>query len=81
VRGRLVDSGWGASLGYPGLILDPSASLIEVDLFESLELPKHWSRLDDFEGSGYKRVITRVQTADGQLDAWIYVIDEHEPST
>jgi gamma-glutamylcyclotransferase (GGCT)/AIG2-like uncharacterized protein YtfP len=81
VKGRLVNSGWGASLGYPGLILDPSASLIQVDLFESRDLPQHWLRLDDFEGSGYKRMVTRVQTTDGDLDAWIYVVVEADSSS
>ena len=74
VRGRLVDAGWGAALGYPGLVLDPLGPVVEVDLFESLELPDHWSRLDAFEGAGYRRVVTRVRTAESELDAWIYVI-------
>lgn len=74
VRGRLVDAGWGAALGYPGLVLDPSGPAVEVDLFESPELPDHWSRLDAFEGTGYRRVVTRVRAADGEWDAWIYVI-------
>ena len=74
VRGRLVDAGWGAALGYPGLVLDPLGAVFEVHLFESLELPDHWSRLDAFEGTGYRRVVTPVRTADGELNAWIYVI-------
>ena len=74
VRGRLVDEGWGAALGYPGLILDPSGPAVEVDLFESADLPEHWPRLDAFEGAGYRRVVTQVHTADGARDACIYVI-------
>ncbi len=75
LRGRLVEAGWGAKLGYPGLILDPSGQIIEVHIFESPELPHHWQRLDAFEGIGYRRVITRVATMDGDLDVSIYVID------
>ena len=75
VRGRLVEAGWGAELGYPGLILDPAGGAVEVHVFESPALPGHWPRLDAFEGSGYRRVVTRVATADGALEAWIYVID------
>ena len=75
VRGRLVEAGWGAKLGYPGLILDPSGQVIEVHVFESPELPNHWLRLDEFEGAGYRRVVTEVRTADGDLDVSIYVID------
>ncbi|MFO1113155.1 MAG: gamma-glutamylcyclotransferase [Rhodospirillales bacterium] len=74
VRGRLCDAGWGAPLGYPGLILDPSGPAVEVQLFESADLPDHWSRLDAFEGTGYRRVVTQVRTADGEVDACIYVL-------
>jgi gamma-glutamylcyclotransferase (GGCT)/AIG2-like uncharacterized protein YtfP len=74
VRDRLVDAGWGAALGHPGLVLDPLGPVVEVYLFESAELPDNWSRLDEFEGTGYRRVVTQVRTANGELDAWIYVI-------
>ncbi len=42
--------------------------------FESADLPRHWLRLDAFEGEGYRRVVTRVSTPEGDLDAWIYVL-------
>jgi gamma-glutamylcyclotransferase (GGCT)/AIG2-like uncharacterized protein YtfP len=74
VRGRLIDEGWGAALGYPGLILDSAGPVVEVHLFESADLPDHWPRLDAFEGTGYRRVVTQVRTADGDLAACIYVI-------
>ena len=75
VRGRLVEAGWGASLGYPGLILDPAADAVDVHVFDSADLPDHWPRLDAFEGTGYRRVATRVRVGDEDLDAWIYVIN------
>ncbi len=75
VRGRLITAGWGAKLGYPGLVLDTSGAAIEVDVFESPELPGHWLRLDAFEGSGYRRVVTQVSAANGELDASIYVVE------
>ena len=80
VTGRLVEAGWGAKLGYPGLVLDlagfdPAAGAIAVHLFESPELPGHWPRLDAFEGEGYRRVAAPVATGEGLLAAWIYVID------
>jgi gamma-glutamylcyclotransferase (GGCT)/AIG2-like uncharacterized protein YtfP len=74
VYGHLVDAGWGASLGYPALILDPEGSGVEVQIFESVDLPAHWSRLDEFEGPGYQRVVTTVRTPEGDVDASIYVI-------
>jgi gamma-glutamylcyclotransferase (GGCT)/AIG2-like uncharacterized protein YtfP len=74
VRGNLTNAGWGSALGYPGLILDPSGPVVEVYLFESLDLPDHWARLDEFEGDGYQRVITQVRLADGELSAHIYAL-------
>jgi gamma-glutamylcyclotransferase (GGCT)/AIG2-like uncharacterized protein YtfP len=74
VRGSLVEAGWGAKLGYPGLILDPRGASIEVFVFESGELPHHWDRLDAFEGPGYRRIAVDVSTAEGVMPASIYVL-------
>ena len=73
VNGRLVETGWGASLGYPALLLDADGPDIGVDVFESIDLPAHWDRLDAFEGPGYERVITTVHTPTGDVQASIYV--------
>jgi gamma-glutamylcyclotransferase (GGCT)/AIG2-like uncharacterized protein YtfP len=74
VRGSLIDAGWGSALGYPALILDPAGSSVEVYIFESIDLPAHWSRLDAFEGPGYQRVAATVHTATGDTEAFIYVL-------
>lgn len=74
VRGQLTDAGWGSAMGYPGLILDASGPDVAVHLFESPNLPDHWPRLDAFEGTGYRRVVTQVRTAEGERGAWIYVL-------
>ncbi len=79
IRGRLVEAGWGAALGFPGLVLDEAGPAIEVHLFETQDLPRHWQRLDAFEGPGYRRVPTRVQTAEGELDAFIYALAAELP--
>jgi gamma-glutamylcyclotransferase (GGCT)/AIG2-like uncharacterized protein YtfP len=77
VRGSLVEAGWGATLGYPGLILDPDEERrVEVHVFESRALLDHWDRLDAFEGLGYRRVAVDVATAEGVLPASIYVLAE-----
>jgi gamma-glutamylcyclotransferase (GGCT)/AIG2-like uncharacterized protein YtfP len=77
VRGRLNPHGWGASMGYPGLVLDPTGPEVQVQVFESLALPAHWARLDGFEGAQYRRVMTPVRTGDGtEIAAWIYVLAE-----
>jgi gamma-glutamylcyclotransferase (GGCT)/AIG2-like uncharacterized protein YtfP len=67
-------AGWAASLGYPALVLDPAGSAISVDVFESVDLPGNWARLDTFEGPGYERVVTTVHMPTGDVDASIYVL-------
>jgi gamma-glutamylcyclotransferase (GGCT)/AIG2-like uncharacterized protein YtfP len=74
VSGTLVDAGWGAAFGYPALVLDPAGPAVEVQVFESADLPAHWPRLDEFEGPGYQRVVTTVRTSAGDLDASIYIL-------
>ena len=74
VRGRRFESGWGAALGYPGLVLDEQGDTVEVQLFESQDLPAHWQRLDEFEGAGYQRVTVAVALAEETLPASIYVL-------
>jgi gamma-glutamylcyclotransferase (GGCT)/AIG2-like uncharacterized protein YtfP len=72
VNGHRFEVGWGAALGFPGLILDPSGHLVTVYLLESFDLPANWARLDEFEGPGYRRVVTTVRLATGERDAYIY---------
>jgi gamma-glutamylcyclotransferase (GGCT)/AIG2-like uncharacterized protein YtfP len=74
VRGRLADAGWGAAMGFPGLILDEQGDAVEVQVFESSDLPAHWPRLDAFEGAGYKRVTATVILAAEMVSASIYVL-------
>jgi gamma-glutamylcyclotransferase (GGCT)/AIG2-like uncharacterized protein YtfP len=72
VHGTLVEAGWGAALGYPALVLAPTDPAIELHVFESIELPLHWARLDDFEGPEYERLPVTVHTAEGDLEAFLY---------
>jgi gamma-glutamylcyclotransferase (GGCT)/AIG2-like uncharacterized protein YtfP len=76
VRGRLAPKGWGAALGFPGLMLDPDGQAVEVQVFESDDLPAHWERLDEFEGPGYRRVPVTVDLAPTPRIASIYVLAE-----
>ncbi|MBG0561376.1 gamma-glutamylcyclotransferase family protein [Actinoplanes aureus] len=78
VYGRLVDAGWGTDLGYPALVLDAGGTAIDVHVFESPDLPAHWSRLDRFEGPGYQRVTAIVHSSAGDLEASIYALRVRE---
>jgi gamma-glutamylcyclotransferase (GGCT)/AIG2-like uncharacterized protein YtfP len=74
IRGRRLSAGWGASFGYLGVQLDPDGELIDVQVFESSDLPAHWEKLDAFEGTEYERAIVAVETQHGTLLACVYVI-------
>jgi len=74
VQAKLIEAGWGASLGFPAMFLDSGGPAVHVHVFESADLSAHWSRLDDFEGPGYQRVVTMVHAPAGEIDACIYVL-------
>jgi gamma-glutamylcyclotransferase (GGCT)/AIG2-like uncharacterized protein YtfP len=79
VRGHLRQQGWGAEMGYPGIILDENGEEVAGFLFISDALSGYWDTLDDFEGDGYKRVITKAKLEDGSLvDTYIYVLRVRE---
>ena len=73
VTGTLLPEGWGAAVGYPGIVLDEQGGEVKGFLFSSESLAEHWARLDEFEGEGYERVLTPVKREDGTtVDACIY---------
>jgi gamma-glutamylcyclotransferase (GGCT)/AIG2-like uncharacterized protein YtfP len=73
VTGKLFHEGWGAALGYPGIVLDELGEDVPGLLFSSESLPEHWARLDAFEGDGYERVLTLARRKDGStVRAHIY---------
>jgi gamma-glutamylcyclotransferase (GGCT)/AIG2-like uncharacterized protein YtfP len=74
VLGHLHEEGWGAALGFPGIVLDRDGPEVAVHVFESPELPDRWPELDAFEGPGYRRTVTTVHTGQGDLRASIYVL-------
>ena len=82
VTGALRQEGWGAAMGYPGIVLDPAGAAVEGFVFSSGHLPAHWGRLDAFEGEGYHRVLAPVQLGNGTtVDACIYALpgDDRRP--
>jgi gamma-glutamylcyclotransferase (GGCT)/AIG2-like uncharacterized protein YtfP len=69
VRGQYDEHGWGLTRGYPGLRPDPAGPERAALLFASAELPRHWARLDAFEGAPYLRLLVPVRCAGGELCA------------
>lgn len=73
VRGTLIRQTPGAAGGYPGIVLDERGGYVDGLLFSSDQLPRHWSRLDEFEGTEYARVLTLARLPDGAVvETWIY---------
>ena len=77
VRGQLHQQGWGATRGFPAMKYDASGSEIQVQVFESDDLPEHWQRIDEFEGDEYRRTLVPVTFVDGAVrPCFIYALNE-----
>ena len=75
IRGRLAQSGWGAHIGYPALILDDQAGEIPGHVLSSEDLAAKWADLDAFEGDDYRRVLAPITLATGEeVEANVYVL-------
>ena len=78
VRGTLFEQGWGAALGYPGMVPDERGEEVRGLVFRSEQLAAHWPRLDEFEGDGYERVLVAVTLGNGtSVNAYIYRLSEN----
>lgn len=73
VRGELKEIGWGANMGYPGIVLGNEHPWVDGLVLSTDKLADFWHELDEFEGEDYQRVMTNVRLADGEwLTAYIY---------
>lgn len=78
VRGKLHAEGWGADHGCPGMTPDPTGEWIDVHIFESVDLPAHWPRLDAFEGAEYKRIELAADVDGESLPVSIYALNRSD---
>ena len=78
VEGHLVQQGWGAVMGFPGIVIsDLTEAKEEVKglMLTSAQLAENWAMLDEFEGDQYERVIVSVKLDAGHTEnAYIYQI-------
>lgn len=75
VRGTLRHEGWGAAIGYPGIVIDEHGEEVVGFVFCSEELDAHWAQLDRFEGEGYQRVPVSARLEDGSVvQAQVYAL-------
>jgi len=78
VRGTRYATGWGTRKKHPGFIPDANGEIINGLIFTSDDLPKHWARLDKFEGKGYQRVPIQATLENGEtIEAQIYRAVQH----
>ena len=76
VRGRLYPVCWGADCDYPAIVLDETADEVAGLIFDSSHLEGHWQMLDDFEGDGYRRVLTTARKDSGSfVEVYIYELE------
>lgn len=77
IKGKLIDAGWSATMGYPGIRLDKGEDTIHGFLFYSSNLINHWDRLDDFEGAEFVRTPVTVERYDEfEVDTYIYSLKQ-----
>ena len=75
IKGHLVEKGWGASIGYPGIVVDETGNDVHGHVFSSSNLNAKWDYLDEFEGEEYERIVTSVTLRNGeQVQAHVYVL-------
>jgi gamma-glutamylcyclotransferase (GGCT)/AIG2-like uncharacterized protein YtfP len=67
VTGELLERGWSAAMSYPALRWCPEGPDIPASLLVSPDLPRHWRRLDEFEGLEYSRILAPFWTEDGSV--------------
>jgi len=77
VKGKLIDAGWSASMGYPGIRLEMGNDTIHGFLFYSYNLINHWDYLDQFEGQEFVRTPIIAQRYDEiEVETYIYTLKD-----
>ena len=76
LRGILLEEGWGAAMGCPGIIPTADGDEVEGFLFSSVHLAAHWPKLDAFEGEAYERVSVTVRVNGiHDVEAYVYALN------
>src|SRR5215216_4369161 len=68
IEGDLIQSGWGADLGYPGFRPREGGEAVAVQVLRAPLLASAWPELDRFEGPGYERILVPVFST--ELGPW-----------
>ena len=62
---KLAVYGTLAEHGYPALAWRPGGPRVPARLFFAPDMARHWRRLDEFEGDGYRRILVPVEDEGG----------------
>lgn len=82
IAGTREEKGWGSALGYPGVHWGVGDGVVDVLLFESDALPRHWTDLDAFEGDEYARLYVSLWRDGVVADvAFAYLIRQSSSAT
>ena len=74
VRGRLVNHGWGADLGFPALVVDETGDWVQGWALKSTNLALCFPALDQFEGHEYQRTQVAVTLENDEVvQAYVYL--------
>lgn len=79
VKGRLVNAGWGAELGYFGFKHAPIEEQVHIEAYIlfSDELVDNWDHLDAFEGAEYQRVLALFELENREIGVGnIYALND-----
>ena len=75
LKGTLLQEGWGATMGSPGIIPTEDGDEVEGFIFSSTHLASYWPMLDEFEGEGYERVSVKVKiNGTHDVEAYVYAL-------
>lgn len=75
LKGTLLQEGWGAAMGCPGIVPDADGDEVGGFVFSSTHLAHHWPELDAFEGGGYQRVPVTVRVnGTHDVEAYVYAL-------
>jgi len=69
VKGSLVKEGWGAAMGFLGIVLNNDStdeSYVDGMILSASTLRDNWQMLDEFEGDGYERALTNAFLDSGE---------------
>lgn len=83
IRGEWLDGwitgemgNWGPYLLY--VPTENGGTKLPVKILISSDLPAHWARLDEFEGSAYERIECDIETEQGLMRGFVYAKPKSE---